>query len=163
MLVTRRARPMTRSRGCVVRSPGEIGIAFHWPLREHAPSGERLAPSCPFTRSPYTDVSCIPLAAQKKHSKQMFLNAINMTPRALDNAKGSLLGLASIDYSGTRASYTYTGHKPTYTYAVAPPAAHLLAPSALDDSIGRIGNLESLLRSCLLATLRSPLPRRLTA
>jgi hypothetical protein len=39
---------MTRSRGCVVRSPGEIGIAFHWPLREHAPSGvgEPLAPSC---------------------------------------------------------------------------------------------------------------------
>jgi hypothetical protein len=30
----------------VVRSPGEIGIAFHWPLREHAPSGEPLAPSC---------------------------------------------------------------------------------------------------------------------
>jgi hypothetical protein len=37
---------MTRSRGCVVRSPGEIGIAFHWPLREHAPSGEPLDPSC---------------------------------------------------------------------------------------------------------------------
>ena len=55
----------------------------------------------------------------------MLLHAIDMTPRALENARKSLIGQASIDYSTPFASYTYAGHTNkltnTNTYADAAP------------------------------------------
>ena len=63
----------------------------------------------------------------------MLLHAIDMTPRALENASKSLIGLASIDYSTPFASYTYAGHKLTNTYAAAAP---VLAQTQFDSSKG---------------------------